>query len=103
MMIQPPVRSCLVITKVPSGEASTIGKPTSARFGMLRHSYWQLPPDACAPHSMMCPVIGGPAKLVNQRSERETGVRCPAGDHGLRALVERFDQRRSAKVTVRAL
>ncbi len=55
--MRPPVFSCFVMTKSPFGEASTIGKPMFARSGMLCQSNWQLPPEHCPPHSMMCPAI----------------------------------------------
>ena len=53
---RPPVPGCFVISKLPSGDASTIGYPTLARSGMRSQSMRQLPPLHCAPHSIVCPA-----------------------------------------------
>ena len=72
----------------------------------------RLPPEACAPHSMMCPATV-PAATLSQSSgdqpnswkigpEREPGVGDPAGDDDVGAAAERLDDRRHAEVGVGA-
>ena len=77
---------------------------------MLRQSYRQLPPEHCAPHSMMWPATmpaasrsqssARPAELVAQRRHRERGVGRAPGDDDVRAARERLDDRRRADVRV---
>ena len=77
---------------------------------MLRQSYRQLPPEHCAPHSMMWPAMipaasrsqssARPAELVAQRRHRQRGVGRAAGDDDVRAARERLDDRRGADVRV---
>ncbi len=55
------------MTKLPSADASAIGNPGSARPFTPRQPLSRLPPEACAPHSMMCPATV-PAATLSQSS-----------------------------------
>ena len=69
----------------------------SARSGMLRQSYRQLPPGALRAalddvagddaRGEPVPVVGAPAELVAQRRHRERGVGRAAGDDDVRAAL----------------
>ncbi len=70
--------------------ASAIGNPMWAMSGTERQSAEKFPPDACPPHSRMCPATvpaasrsqsdHAPAEFVDHRREREAGVGRPARD-----------------------
>jgi hypothetical protein len=53
---RPPVPGCLVTVKEPSARASTMGNPTRSMAGIVHQSTSAFPPEACAPHSLMCPA-----------------------------------------------
>ncbi len=105
--------SCLVTTNVPSGRASTIGKPTLARSGIDSQSNWQLPPEHCAPHSMMWPATVPaasrsqssrcqPNSWISGASVSPVSVARPVMTTRAPRL-ERLDHRPRAEVDVRAL
>ena len=80
---------------------------------MVAQSTWQLPPVHCAPHSMVCPamvpaadqvpVVALPTKLVDHRTQSQSGVGAASRNDDLRALCERVGDRPRAKIDVRAL
>ena len=101
---------------LPSGAASTIGNPTSAKFRMLRQSYWQFPPERtglhtfddmgrrCATRPSCSSAVRLPTKLMNQRRQRSNP--CPslsAGNDDSRVAIQRFNHRPGAQVSIRAL
>ena len=112
-LTRPPVPSCLVTMKLPSGEASTMGKPMFAMSGMICQSYWQLPPlrlstaldDVAGDRSGgdAVPIVELPAELVHQRSERQARVGQPAADNDVRTFAQRLDERGGAEIDVGGL
>ncbi len=49
------------------------------------------------------PIIACPAELMNHRPKCQTRISSASGDDDLRSLVQRFDNRRRAKISIRAL
>ena len=78
--------------------------------GIVSQSTWQLPPGALraafddvardGARGEFVPIVGLPSEFMHHRRERQRRIGGTAGDHDIRARVQRFGQRKRADVSV---